>query len=307
MKRDLRVQVLLLLSNAIFLLLIGTLSYYNRLAQDDFHFLHNIKQWGIIGSTQYEYGNWGTRWMASLANHSVLTLYQINEKTLFIVGILNLCLFTGGIYLLIENLNKIYSFLADPIIWWKINISLFIVNGIFYSTIRIDETWFWVCATYSYLLSVIMLCWGLAWILHPSKNILLSIIGCMSFVYVGGSCGPLALITLFAFVLFIVAIKTSNSPAFLQLLRTKSNKVILAGIICLLAFIILYLGEGNTIRESYFKDITLIEAIMLNVKTTGMILLLRLPNIVIYLIIFTIPAFYFGHLKKDQKSTKKWR
>ena len=155
-------------------------------------------------------------------------IVQINNKIIFVVGIFNLLFFTAGIYLFLENLNKLFSFIKDPGISWKINISLFVINGIFYSTIKIDETWFWVCASYSYLLSIVMLCWGLAWILHQKKNIPLSIMGCLSFIYVGGSCGPLAILTLLSFVIFLILKRTRLSPVFLKPLIDKEQKVIIA-------------------------------------------------------------------------------
>src|SRR5690606_1200354 len=86
---------------------------------------------------------------------------------------------------------------------------------------------------------------------------------CMiAFLYVGGSCEPLALFTLLVLSILIMR----------SLLRSRPiSRSLLAFTTCAIAFAVLFMGEGNRIRSSFFPSIGVVESLWLNAKMTALI------------------------------------
>jgi hypothetical protein len=298
--------VFLFAGNILFLLLYATLCFNNRLTPDDFHFLSTVREFGIIDGTIYEYNSWSTRWISVLLNHSVLQVFQHTEYALFIFGLFNLIIFIFVILLLIRNLNRLWDKdrKYDP--WFILSLSVFIVNAIFVSTIRINETWFWLCSSCTYLWSVMMFVLGVAWLINGRKNILFSIAGCLAFVYVGGSCDPFAVITMLSLagIIVLIGFNILRIPVPKRLLIMRC---VLALFFCLTSFIVLYSGPGIRARENYFQDISMISAVLLNFKMTGIILLKRLPSVLPLAALFCLPAFYWGTMLMKSTADKNWK
>lgn len=298
---------LLVSSNIIFLLLYFVLSFNNRLAADDFHFVSNINKFGIFNGTWVEYNSWSTRFASVFFNHLILQLTLVNKYSLFIFGIFNLTVFTLAIKLLIKNivlyLDKSLHFNK----WFYLNISIYIVSIIFISTFRINETWFWLCASCTYLWSTIMLVLGVTWLISQNKNLWLAITACFAFAYIGGSCEPLALLLLIFLIVVVFLIQFNIIGANLPK-TTIITRFLFAIFFCLSAFIILYLGNGNRNREHFFEEISLLNASILNIKMTGIIVLKRLPLIIPFAILLCSPVLFIRSFYKKtifQKNRNK--
>jgi hypothetical protein len=64
------------------------------------------------------------------------------------------------------------------------------------------------------------------------------------------------------------------------------------------------MGNGNNVRGAFFNKISVFESFILNIKMTAIILLFRVPNILIYVLLFTIPSYYvFTNTKSISRST----
>lgn len=285
---------LMVANNSLFILLFLLLSFYNRIAIDDFYFLDNVRKYGIIQGTIIEHQTWSGRWISVLLNQLVLSFYHF-KYFLFVYEICALLLFIFSLNRLIKY--YIISFKLERIESWKIlNGSIFIISAIFYSTIKIDETWFWLCSSCTYLICVIMFFLGLSSILSPQKNVTEIALNIFSFCYVGGSCEPFALFVLLIMSVFWMLIFKD----IIKLPLPKKNTLIKTAIAiasCSLSFLILYIANGNTIRRQFFDDISILETSVLNIKTTGMIVLLRLPAILPFVFLFTLPIIYTGNSK----------
>ena len=181
----------------LFIALFLILSWHNRLASDDFHFLWRFNEFGVLGTTAIEYNVWSTRWTAVTLIGSILFLRELTPTVIFILGVAGLAVFIASVLLLIRNLARIIG-LANEVNENQrtsvlLNIAVFIVSIIFVGTIRVDETWMLFCASCVYLWSAMLLVLGAAWIVHPVKNVLFAILGTFSFIYIGGALGPLAI------------------------------------------------------------------------------------------------------------------
>lgn len=274
---------LIVISNSLFLLLYFSLGYHNRLAIDDFHFLANVKEFGILNGTIEEYNSWSSRWVSVLLNHFVLFMNEKWKWTLFTFSLLNLTFFVITIQFLTKKILNCFFFgrklnigLANKNTWIRFNISLFLVSLLFITTFSIAETWFWLCSTTTYLWSNIMFFLGLACLLGQKKQIKSSVIGGISFIYVGGSSGPLALISIFILFSFLIISTLDKLPNNISK-KSFNLKTTLYLCCCLFSFLILYFSKGNTIRLHSFEEISIFYSIILNFKMVGIILLKQLP------------------------------
>lgn len=293
---------LIAFSNFLFIGLYLFLSFYNRISTDDFYFLNSVNKYGIVGGTIHEHATWSGRWTSVLLTHFVLFFHKLNYS-LFLYQVSILLLFITSIYRLLKNLNYLF---------WQValkssellNTSIFIISAFFYTCFKIDETWFWLCASSNYLLSVVFFILGISAIINPKKSIFNFTLTIFSFTYLGGSCEPLALFSSFILLLFALGIylKRTSIPLPTTLLFSRT---LTAFLFCLGSFVLLYIANGNRIREQFFEDISVFECFLINFKTTGMIVLLRLPTIILYLILFSVPAFYLGLSQKVRPQSKK--
>ncbi len=289
-------------SNILFITLYILLSYFNRISIDDFYFLNNVNKYGIIEGTSHEHETWSGRWAAVLVTHTVLFFYKF-RNFLFVYQLSIFLLFSISAYRLLKNIDELFT-QKKLSSFELINISILLISALFYTTFKIDETWFWLCASSNYLLSIIFLILGSSAIIAEKKSILNIALCIVSFTYIGGSCEPLGLFVMLILVLFVSAtyFKYISLPLPNQLL---ASRLLLAFVFCLSSFILMYSANGNRVRENFFEDISLFGCFILNFKTTGMIILLRLPAVLPYLIPFSFITFYLGAVAKKNNSSKK--
>lgn len=303
------------ISNIFFLSLYVTLCLNNRLAIDDFHFLSNVNELGVIAGTIAEYNGWSSRWLSVLLNHFILYLNEKSNVALPAFGILSLTLFVLVVFFTLKNLSSLSStsrishFSKNGILSDNrsvINYSVFLVSILFVSTIKIDETWFWLCASTTYLWSNMMFILGAACLVYKKKSFAITLISCICFLYVGGSSGPLALICLLLLLILSILSFTKHFPL-------KENRELilrraaLCFFMCLFSFLVLYLAKGNRIREQFFEDISIGYGFILNIKMVGIILIKRLPHVLPAIILFCLPMISFGHNFWMGKAGQDWK
>lgn len=305
-------NLLLAISNLFFLLLYITLCVNNRIAVDDFYFLSNVSEHGIIDGAILEYNSWNSRWLSLLLNHSILFIYQKMNFSIALYGILNLILFVLAVFFLITTVldyinispilkkNKLHFQLS------LLNYSVFFVGLIFISTMRIGETWFWICSSTGYIWSNIMFILGIGSLLKREGKSSLSIIGCLSFFFIGGSSPTLSLLSILILSTIIIL---ASINYFQDLINKKIiiKRSLLSLLFCLSSFIILYLGEGNRIREQFFDEISIGYSIILNFKMAGIIILKRIPLIIPFIAILSLPIIAYSNNLKKGESDMNWK
>ncbi len=293
---------ILLFSNLFFIALMTLLNYYNRFSTDDFYFIANVNDYGVIEGTLNEYNKWSGRWASGLFNRFMISFHNF-EYLLFFYGTAVLGLFIYAVHKLFDTF-KIYDFAGNINLFKKINISVFVVSAIFYSTIDLNGIWFRLCSANTYLIPVLLLLFGISSIWTTKKLIINILIIIISFLYIGASSEPLAL-----FVLSVILVTgVINYFGFygIKLFPEKINiKYTTAFITCLLSFLVLLNADGNIIRRNFFDEISIAGAFVLNIKISGMIFLLRIPPILPYLIIFCIPAYYIGAINSIRINNRK--
>jgi len=286
--------------NYFFLLLFVVLSYHNRLAIDDFHFLHNIRNYSIIDATTYEYGIGSTRWFSVLLNHFVISFYE-SPVFLFEFHIFSLLLLFLATRWLIINLNKSFSF---PLFAGKDHTALFLINAFFYSTIGIGETWFWLCAACTYLFSSIAIIAATAWLMDKNNSVLKSVAGLFSFIVIGGTSE--SSVVFLAFLFLLVLFLKKWKPTLAVFSSFHFARYVSGSLLMLVSFYFLYTGGGMEKRQSAFDSAGLWDTFLLNFKTTGMIIILKLPLILPFIFLFTFPFIAFS-VKNSGPDKNIWR
>ncbi len=291
---------LFVVSNFVFVFLFLALCYYNRMASDDFYSASVLRDHGAIDGMILSYNTWTGRWAVGVLGLIISPFYP-SKYFLFIYGILLFLLLVFSLKRLLHNLTELLQWSSIGL-WKELHLTIFIVSAIFYSSIKIDETWFFFASTCVYLMSLAMFLLGTSALISSTKNTFNTLLLFVCFTFIGGACEPFALIVLL--LLAIIGIAHFLGRIQVNLPKEYFNKrIALAFIFCFFSFMILCLAEGNTIRMGFFKEITLWEAVLINVKITGMIILYRLPAILPFVLIFTIPGYYLGSLRSEKKPT----
>jgi len=267
------------------------LCYYNRLAVDDFHFMSNLNNYGVIGGTIYEYDTWNTRFTAIFLNLLVLKLNMYTCWALFIYGLCSILVFFTSIFLFLKSIFKLLTIDVNKLL--QLNLAIFVVNAIFFCTFKIDETWFWLNTSCMYLWSVMLIFPGVAWILYQGRNIVLAIFACLTFGFIGGASEPIAIMVCVLLAVFIICVFFK----WIQISVPRNTLIIrstIALFFCLTTFSILYFGEGLKVRSSTFQSISVFSSLVLNLKLCYLIIIHRLPTMILFVLAFTFPAIFLG-------------
>ena len=291
----------------LFTLLFLILSFYNVPATDDYHFLHNLHEYGIWQGMVHEYSNWSPRFASVLITHFILWIQEMTGFGYFIFGVLSLLLVTTAIHcflLSVEHFfeNDIINLFRERTKVDQIAVSLFVASIWFLGTLRIGETWFWLCSASTYL-------WSNAFFLILVSQLIKSgklwsdyPILFLSCFFIGGSCGPLSLITLTLLVLLLI----TNLFEFIK--KGKSSGIIpkltFATVILSIFFYFQYIANGNRVRETFFDQISLVESLILNIKITGIILIKRIPLSLLIDLILTFPVIKLISTRNESEPAK---
>ena len=288
-------KTLIIISNVIFILLYVILASNNRIAHDDYYSIYIVNKLGVIDSVIYQYNNWCTRYISVFLSFTISSLLKY-KYTLFIYNIILLKLFVISVYYSLNACKSILNESARNDKLQILNYSVFFVSAIFYASFNIGETWFWLSSTSTYLLSVIMLFFAFSFIFNNKGNMANKISITLVSVFIGGSNGTLSLLLLLVLFVLFLLYKQKN--------KLIANKLLLSFVCVLISFLILYSGNGNNIRSGSFNSISVLDSFILNIKTTAIILFMRVPNILIYILLFIIPTFHiFGNTQNITKST----
>ena len=277
-------DVLLVLANVIFLCLYLTLAINNRISHDDFYSIYVVREFGVLDGVSLIYNKWCTRYVALLISFFI-TYFLKFKATLFIYQISLLVLSSSSVYYMLNGLKDSICITTR---FQKINCSILISMAILYCSFDVGETWFWLSSSCTYLFSCIAFFFSLGIILAQGNRIsylLLALCG----IIIGGSNGTLSLFILVLLTFFLIGIRVKKLGLFsVDLSSEKITKCITLFVSIHIAFIVMYIGKGNEIRESFFEEISIYAALLLNIKYTGIIVLKIIPEILPYCIIFSL-------------------
>jgi len=276
----------------LFLSLFFMLSYYNRLAADDMHFLGCYSEIGIWGCMRDRYFGISGRWSAQLLIGWIVSMNNFVGYHLVF-----------NCFTFLSLATVLYS-LIRKIIWKKLNIniskkiailfSILLTGNLFFTSYSIAETWFWLVPVCTYLWSIIMSL-VLLHVLMDNKinpiHIFLIIISCS---FIGGASESYALVNIFLLIAYLFFSNISLSPLSFPKNKNLNIKIIIVLFFLLVAFAITMNAPGNEVRYVSLPKGDFTHLLWVQIKSFIKIIFIRTPLNLPYLVLFSFPWFILG-------------
>lgn len=290
-------KILLSSTLVLFLCLLLMLCYFNRLATDDYYFIWDVRNHGVLKGVTSQYFEWCGRFAATFFMDVFYKVFDVNYSYYSLFPFISAVLVCSGIYFLINNLT---AFLKITLLkTHKLLASASFTALLFFLSIDIGESWFWFCGMSSYLWSIIAFIWGIVF-LSNSKNTVLSVFAAIiCFIYVGGASEVYSaiyglLITTFLIYKFRQA---DNIKAFIQ--NPFIKKLLIVYIILGISFIIFLIAPGNYLRDGLFPDRHFFYSFFITAKSIAKFGLFYLPFKIPYILLFAMPFLVIGESFKS--------
>lgn len=275
------------------------LSWHSRLATDDYSFIWDVYNNGIIKGTYNQYMLWCGRYAAKFLFYIVYKYLDADQTWYFLLPLLSLGLLLSGVYKAITNIISHYNF---PFSLQK-TVAILFTALLFFMTIDIGETWFWYNSFGDYLWSVIAFTWGTAFLFSRSKRSLSTMAAVLCFIYVGGASEVYSLVFGQLFLALIYkGLKQHNYKRSYFLQDAFSRKIIIVSVFFLISFLITVIAPGNYERTDHFPKPHFISTISLSAYMFGKLLFWFLPQKMLYIIAFASPFLIIG--KQYNKGNK---
>lgn len=261
------------------------LCWFSRLATDDYYFIWDVREHGIIGSVYSQYMEWCGRYAATLFM-DVIYLMDTRQTWYFLYPLLSVVLLIAGIYSLLKIFFKRLNFDTNGTILLLLSFSFTAL--LFFSSADIGETWFWYCSLSSYLLSIIAFIWGTTFLLQENKLSFIASLLC--FIYVGGSSEVYSVMYGLLFLLWL-RLLYRRSGSWRAFLSVPQNKRFLAVLIVFgISFLVMVIAPGNFMRDELFPEHDLLYSFVITAKSFVKFAVIYLPFKCIYILAFT-PVF----------------
>ncbi|MFM7079077.1 MAG: DUF6056 family protein [Bacteroidota bacterium] len=286
-----------------FILLYLVLVFNNRFAADDYHVIDNIQKHGIWGSVKYEYESWSGRWSATLLSHAATTVAIHHPFTLPWMQLTIGILFSVSLFMLLKN-SGLISFDGMS----RMDMALMTATAtaiLFLATINKGDTWMWWCASFTYLLGMTTIMFGIGLVLDEKKDFWKDIFCCIAFIYAGGASEPAAAATLILMGLF--GVWSSISKRTIALIKHNKSRLIIGVLALGVSFAVCMLAPGHEIRSSFFPQIGITESFLMNFKMLGLLVAYKLI-LPFTMFLMCVPALLFSEKEKDKtKTISNWK
>jgi len=283
----------------LFLFLYLMLSYYSRLATDDYYFIGDIKKHGMFEQVLFQYMNWTGRYSATTAANIFYNLFGLNQSYYFFLPVVSLILLIIGIRLFVLQLFRVFN--SEPSLVSASLIAVLFSGLLFFMSFDIGESWFWYCGYSSYLWSIIALVWALYFLLSTNPISIVGAIFC--FIYIGGASELYAAIIglCYTFILLYSIFTKKGLWNNKHLLK----KMFTVYLFFALAFIVLLIAPGNYLRDGLFPEHQLGKAFIITAKSIIKLFVFYLPSKLIYIIGFAGLFYSFGRVYSSKININK--
>lgn len=279
--------ILLLIGSLVFFLMLCVLGYYNRLVAEDYSAVIDIHQYGAIGGAVKTYNSWGGNLFPFIFSFIVVKANMMGVS-FFWYHLLSYASLYSAVFLIFKKLNLAKNELNS--------LSLLFFTGLFYITFGVDESWFWIFPSTSYLWGLIFCLFGVSFLLSPTTKFLSYLFIIFCFLYTGSASEPFAMICILFLGTFILVYHRKIIS------REKKLQLLFALLACILGFIISEMAPGTINRKSGMPPVDLLLAIKRDVFAIIKFYIFYLPYKIPYIILFGIPFYFFGNeLKKKNR------
>ena len=291
----------LLLSSVLllFVLLYGMLCYYSRLATDDYYFIWDVRNHGIITGVTSQYMAWCGRFSATFFMDVFYKLFDTNQSYYSLLHIFSLFLFVTGVYYLLNNLFKQYKITISRLQKWLLTFSF--VSLLFFLSFDIAESWFWYCGLSSYLWSVIAFIWAITFLIETRQFFFSMLASALCFAYVGGASEVYSVI--YGLTLTLLLYSNYKKEGSLKLFISKhfNKKLIIIYSVLAVTFIIFLIAPGNYLRDGLFPEHKILNSFFIAGKSVVKFFIFYLPFKIPYIIVFSSPFLLLGDFLKTKE------
>ena len=99
----------------LFVCLLLMLSFFNRLATDDYYFIWDVRNHGIITGVTSQYMEWCGRFAATFAMDFFYKAFDVNYSYFILFPFISALLIFAGVYFLLGNVASKLSFVLTPV------------------------------------------------------------------------------------------------------------------------------------------------------------------------------------------------
>ena len=282
-----RYPILLYAIYALFLMLFTMLSWHSRLATDDYSFIWDVYNHGIVKGTYYQYTLWCGRYAAKFLFYVIYKYLDVDQTWYFLLPLLSLVLIIFGVYRALANVTTHYNFSFSS---QKI-LAISFTALLFFITFDIGETWFWYNSFSDYLWSIVAFIWGIVFLFNATNRLLSTIAAVLCFIYVGGASEIYSLVfgQLFLWQLY-KGFKKYNYKLSDLFYDKFYRKIIIVSIFFLISFLITVIAPGNYERAGHFPKPHFISTVSLSAYMFGKLFFWFLPQKIPYIIAFASPC-----------------
>lgn len=249
-----------------------SISVYNRHCADDFDAIRDVNLYGIFGSIKHCYISWEGSFTQGLVNYPFNELFKNSISLFWYNAITLLCLY-GSCSLLVSYITKTFFNLTG---YYAIIISGSVLATLFFTSPSLDEVWFWLVGSASYLWPLTFLFLSIYFILNRQKNGYNLILACLFCFLFAGTRLNYPIIIGFFYFLFLLHDFRENK---------KINVTLLLPYLFLVIGVVIYiLAPGNTVRRGYA-----LANISFNLSTVIIQILKGSLRIILYNNLFQLP------------------
>jgi hypothetical protein len=291
----------LLLSSVLllFILLYGMLCFFSRLATDDYYFIWDVRNHGIVTGVTSQYLAWCGRFSATFFMDLFYKCFDVNQTFYFLLPLTSLILLVSGVYYFLSTLLTNYNQNIPSFQKWLLSFSF--VALLFFLSFDIAESWFWYCGLSSYLWSIIAFVWGMTFLIDNRKTVLTTSASILCFIYVGGASEVYSVIFGLALTALLIYNyrKQENLKSFLA--NTFNKKLIVIYAVLGISFIIFLIAPGNYLRDGLFPEHKIFNSFFIAGKSVVKFVVFYFPFKIPYIIVFSSPFFLLGNYLKSNK------
>lgn len=284
----------------LFLALILMLCMHFRISTDDYYYLSEIEQKGVLNIISYSYFKWSGRFAGCTVMNSLFSLLHAYPHSFSLIPLSTFILLIIGVYLLISRLGEIYSFPMS--VFEKSVLCLSFTALLFFMSFDIGETWFWCSSTGCYAFNILAFIWGLFFILHPRNTFFIFSGILVCFVFIGGSAEVYAFFFLLFLSIFIFHRYKNTVGKFSDSLNHKKLLVGFAAL--MVSFIILLIAPGNYLRDQLLPPHRFFFSFFIAGKSLIKFFVFYIPSHLPYLLAFSLPFFFAGRAFKYASDKK---
>ncbi|MFL5762910.1 MAG: DUF6056 family protein [Bacteroidia bacterium] len=280
-----RYSFLLSLVLGLFLCLFAMLSYYNRIATDDYYFIWDVRNHGIINGVTSQYMEWCGRIAATLSMDIFYRLFDVNPLPYSLLAIASLLLLFFG---LAKNLWLVAEKLAIELSAKERMLLAGCMSALlFFLSIDTGESWFWFCSYSTYLWSIIAFVWGVYFLFETRHTLFSYPCIAICFLYIGSASEIYSAIYGLIFTIFL----------FIQYRKNKKleRKYLFAYSILAISFITFLVAPGNYLRDGLFPERHFLYSFFITAKSLVKFTVLYLPFRLPYILIFALPFLVVGY------------